>query len=157
MATSTPSTAEASNRSFWLVVAPLAAASALLVALIFLNRPAAERASEFTARDNLRAALDAAQAVRQEEGTFAAATALRLRGVETDLLFIDPDQASNNPEVISVFASGSVWAAAARAGTGACFWVRARPDRPTAFGTGTDCSGEAASTRGAGPEGWPSP
>ncbi|HEX9717935.1 MAG TPA: hypothetical protein VGA93_08335 [Actinomycetota bacterium] len=157
MATSTPSTAEASNRGFWLVVAPLAAASALLVALIFLNRPAAERASEFTARDNLRTALDAAEAVRQEEGTFAAATALRLGEVESDLLFIDPDQASNNSEVISVFASGSVWAAAARAGTGACFWVRARPDRPTAFGTGTDCSGEAASTRGAGPEGWPSP
>jgi len=157
MATSTPSTAEASNRGFWLVVAPLAAASALLVALIFLNRPAAERASEFTARDNLRTALDAAEAVRQEGGTFAAATALRLGEVESDLLFIDPDQASNNSEVISVFASGSVWAAAARAGTGACFWVRARPDRPTAFGTGTDCSGEAASTRGAGPEGWPSP
>jgi len=157
MATSTPSTAEASNRGFWLVVGPLAAVSTLLVALIFLNRPDAERASEFTARDNLRTALDAAEAVRQEEGTFAAATALRLREVESDLLFIDPDQASNNSEVISVFASGSVWAAAARAETGACFWVRARPDRSTAFGTGTDCSGEAASTGRAGPEGWPSP
>lgn len=157
MATSTPTPTRASNRGFWLVVGPLAAAGAVLVALIFLNRPSAERASEFTARDNLRAALDAAEAVRQEEGTFAAATALRLRGVETDLLFIDPDQASNNSEVISVFASGSVWAAAARAETGACFWVRALPDRPPAYGTGTDCSGEAASTGKAGPEGWPSP
>jgi len=157
MATSTPTPTGGSNRGFWLVVGPLAAASALLVALILLNRPAAERASEFTARDNLRTALDAAEAVRQEEGTFGAATALRLRGVETDLLFIDPDQASNNSEVISVFASGSVWAAAARAETGACFWVRARPNRPTAYGTGADCSGEAASTGRAGPEGWPSP
>ncbi|HEX9716592.1 MAG TPA: hypothetical protein VGA93_01485 [Actinomycetota bacterium] len=157
MATSTPTPTQSSNRGFWLVVGPLAAASAVLVALIFLNRPSAERASEFTARDNLRTALVAAEAVREEEGTFAAATALQLRGVETDLLFIDPDQASNNSEVISVFASGSVWAAAARAETGACFWVRARPDRPTAFGTGTDCSGEAASTGPAGPEGWPSP
>lgn len=157
MATSTPTPKGGSNRAFWLVVGPLAAASAVLVVLIFLNRPSAERASEFTARDNLRTALAAAEAVRQEEGTFAAATALRLREVESDLLFIDPDQASNNSEVISVFASGAVWAAAARAETGACFWVQARPDRSTAFGTGTDCSGEAASTGRSGPEGWPSP
>jgi len=157
MATSTPSTAEASNRGFWLVVGLMAAASVVLLVLILLNRPAAERASEFTARDNLRTALAAAEIVRDQEGTFTAASALRLRQAEPDLLFIDPDEASNNAEVISVLATDSMWAAAARAETGACFWVRARPDRSTAFGTGTDCSGEAASTGRAGPEGWPSP
>ena len=145
-----------SNRGFWLVVGLMAAASAVLLVLILLNRPGAERASEFTARDNLRTALAAAETVRDHEGTFAAASALRLRQAEPDLLFIDPDEASNNAEVISVLATDSMWAAAARAETGACFWLRVRPSRPTVYGRGgTDCSGEAASA--AAPAAWPSP
>ncbi|HEY1126465.1 MAG TPA: hypothetical protein VGF83_01775, partial [Actinomycetota bacterium] len=84
--------ASASNRGFWLVVGLMAAASAVLLVLILLNRPAAERASEFTARDNLRTALVAAESVRNQEGTFGAAGALRLSQAEPDLLFIDPDE-----------------------------------------------------------------
>jgi hypothetical protein len=147
--------ARTSNRRFWLVVGLMAAASAVLLVLILLNRPAAERASEFTARDNLRTALAAAESVRNQEGTFGAAGALRLRQAEPDLLFIDPDESSNNAEVISVLATDAMWAAAARAETGACFWLRVRPGRPTVYGRGTDCSGNAA---GAGPPAaWPAP
>jgi hypothetical protein len=145
----------ASNRGFWLVVGPIAAASVVLLVLIVANRPAARRASEFTARDNVRTALRAAEAVREKEGTFAAATALRLRQVEPDLLFIDPDEASNNSEVVSVLATDTLWAAAVRAETGTCFWVRDRPGQGAEYGTGTDCSGEAAKT--ATPATWPSP
>jgi carbon-monoxide dehydrogenase small subunit len=120
--------ARASNRGFWLVVGLMAAASAVLLGLILLNRPAAERASEFTARDNLREALAAAETVRDEEGTFGAASALRLRRADPDLLFIDPDESSNNAEVISVLATDSMWAAAARAGR------RSMVAAPTAVG-----------------------
>jgi hypothetical protein len=147
--------ARMSNRGFWLVVGPIAGASVLLLVLILANRPAAHRASEFTARDNLRTALAAAQAVRRRDGSYAAATALRLRQVQPDLLFIDPDESSNNADVISVLATDSMWAAASRAETGACFWVRDRPDRGTEYGTGTDCTGDAART--ATPAAWPSP
>src|SRR2546422_903822 len=56
--------ARASNRGFWLVVGLMVAASAVLLVLILLNRPAAQRASEFTARHNLRTALAAAETVR---------------------------------------------------------------------------------------------
>jgi hypothetical protein len=149
------SRSRSSNRGFWLVVGPIAAASVVLLVLILANRPAARRASAFTARDHVRTALRAAEAVREQAGTFAAATALRLRQVEPDLLFIDPDEASNNADVISVLATDSVWAAAARAETGACFWVRDRPGQGAEYGTGTDCSGEAART--ATPGTWPSP
>ncbi|HVH52753.1 MAG TPA: hypothetical protein VNA32_01320 [Actinomycetota bacterium] len=145
----------ASNRGFWLVVGLMAAASGVLLALILLNRPAAERASEFTARDNLRTALAAAESVREQEGTFGAASALRLRRAEPDLLFIDSDESSNNAEVISVLATDSMWAAAARAETGACFWLRVLPGGPTVYGRGTNCSGQAAGA--AAPAAWPSP
>ncbi len=147
--------ARTSNRGFWLVVGLMVAASAVLLVLILLNRPAAERASEFTARHNLRTALAAAETVRNQDGTFAAATALRLRQAEPDLLFIDPDESSNNAEVISVLATDSMWAAAARAETGACFWLRVGPGRTIVYGRGTDCSGQAAGA--AAPAAWPSP
>jgi hypothetical protein len=147
--------ARTSNRGFWLVVGPMAVAGTVLLVLILLNRPAAERASEFTARDNLRTALAAAESVRDLEGTFGAAGALRLRQAEPDLLFIDPDESSNNAEVISVLATDAMWAAAARAETGACFWLRVRPGRPAVYGRGTDCSGNAAGV--GAPAAWPAP
>lgn len=145
----------ASNRGFWLVAAPTAAVGVLLLALIFANRPAAERASEFMARDNLRTALEAARAVAGREGTLAAATPLVMDKEADDLLFIDPDLASNDPDVVSVFASDEVWAGAARADTGACFWIRTAPSGEAVVGIGTDCTGEAAVA--GTPAAWPSP
>jgi hypothetical protein len=147
--------ARTSNKGFWLIVGLMAGASVVLLILILLNRPAAGRASEFTARDNLRTALAAAETVREREGSFDAANALRLRQAQPDLLFIEPDESSNNAEVISVLAGDTMWAAAARAETGACFWLRVRPGGPVVYGRGTDCSGQAAGV--AAPAAWPSP
>lgn len=148
-------TAVASNRGFWYVMAPIAVIGAALLVLIFANRPVAERASEFTARHNLRISLDAARAIRDREGTFAAAGTIAMRAEASDLAFTDPDLSSNNPEVISVYATGDVWAAAARAETGACFWIRTDATGDVVTGRGSDCTGDAASTEAPAP--WPSP
>ena len=147
----------ASNRGFWLAVAPTAVLGVILLALILAMRPAAERASEFTARDNLRTAVAAARDVAAREGSFAGAKPLALgdEAAASDLLFIDPDLASNDPDVVSVFATDELWAGAVRAETGKCFWIRVTPGDADAVGTGTDCSGEAAA--GARPTVWPSP
>jgi hypothetical protein len=148
-------TVPASNRGFWLVMTPIAVVGVALLVLIFTNRPAAERASEFTARHNLRISLDAARSIAEREGTLAAAGTLAMRQEASDLAFTDPDLASNNPEVISVYATDGLWAAAARAETGACFWIRTDPSGAVQTGRGTDCSGDAASTER--PVAWPSP
>ena len=147
----------ASNRGFWLAMVPTAVLGVLLLVLILASRPAAERASEFTARDNLRTAVRAARDVADREGSFAEAVpfALGSEAVTDDLLFIDPDLASNDPDVVSVFATDEVWAGAARADTGACFWIRVTPTGEEALGTGSRCSGEAAAA--APPATWPSP
>ena len=147
----------ASNRGFWLAMVPTAVLGVLLLVLILASRPAAERASEFTARDNLRTALVAARDVADREGSFADAVplALGVEAVADDLLFIDPDLASNDPDVVSVFATEGLWAGAARADTGACFWIRVTPSGGEAVGTGSVCSGEAAAA--ARPGSWPSP
>jgi hypothetical protein len=147
--------ARPSNRGFWLVMGPIAIAGSLLLVLIFANRPVAERASEFTARHDLRIALDAARSIQRREGTLAAADTVAMRDQASDLAFTDPDLASNNPEVISVFASDGVWAAAARAETGACFWIRTDTAGAVATGRGSDCTGDAAATEA--PRPWPSP
>jgi hypothetical protein len=136
-------------------MAPIAIVGTALLVLILTNRPAAERASEFTARHNLRISLDAARAIADREGTLAAAGTVAMRDEASDLAFTDPDLASNNPEVISVYATGSLWAAAARAETGACFWIRTVPGGAVETGRGTDCTGDAASA--GRPAVWPSP
>ncbi len=134
---------------------PIALAASLLLVLIFANRPVAERASEFTARHNLRTALEAARGIERRTGTLATADTLAMRDAASDLAFTDPDLASNNPEVISVFASDGVWTAAARAETGACFWIRTDATGAVATGRGSDCTGDAA--RSETPRPWPSP
>jgi hypothetical protein len=148
-------TVGASNRGFWLVMAPIAIVGSALLVLILANRPAADRASEFTARHNLRISLDAARAIAEREGTLAAAGTVAMRDEVSDIAFTDPDLASNNPEVISVYATDSLWAAAARAETGACFWIRTDPSGDTLTGRGADCTGDAA--RVESPVAWPSP
>jgi hypothetical protein len=149
------SAAVPSNRGFWLVVGPIVLVGAGLLALILTSRPSAERASEFTARHNLRISLDAARVIADREGTFAAAGTVAMRAAASDLAFTDPDLASNNPEVVSVYASDALWAAAARAETGACFWIRTDPVGHVETGRGPDCTGDAAST--GRPAVWPSP
>jgi hypothetical protein len=148
---------QATNRGFWKIVLALGAGGIALVVLVFAFRPVARSGAIAYTQANLRAAADAASRVERDDGSLAAATPLRLRaepGVD-DLLFIDPDQSSNDSEVVSVAASDELWTGAARADTGECFWLRVDPSGALEYGTGTDCSAEEA---GAAPAGsWPEP
>jgi hypothetical protein len=147
------------NRGFWKVFAGLAAGGILLVALVIAFRPVARTGAVAFAQSNLRKVAAVAERVGAEEGTFAVATRQRLalEGELDDLLLIDPDQSSNDSEVVSVLALEGSWTGSARADTGECFWIRLEGDgSPVAvLGTGTDCSAEEASL--ADPESWPEP
>jgi hypothetical protein len=144
-----------SNRGFWIVVGSMALAGAVLVVLIVVSRPQARRGAVAYAQSNLRRVAQVAAAISERDGSLAAATPARLHAILTDLLFIDPDQSSNDPEVVSVYASANRWVGAIRAETGGCFWLRLEDHHPEpVVGTGTDCSGDAASGSSAG--GWPS-
>ncbi len=143
-----------SNRGFWLVTAPIAALGVLLIVLILVFRPRVDPGAAAIAQRNLRTALAAAERIRDERGSFAAASTLPMRDAAPDLLFIDPDQASNDPGVISVSATDTAWAGAARASDGTCFWIRAQASGPTVTGIGSDCSGDVASTAEGSTSGW---
>jgi len=150
-----------SNRGFWTVLLALGAGGLALVALVIAFRPVARTGAVAFAQSNLRTAAAAAERVARQEGSLASPTALRMRlepGVDR-LLFIDPDQGSNDSEVVSVLATAGAWTAAARADTGECFWIRLEPLDGTAYGTvygtGSDCSAEDAAA--AVPGAWPEP
>jgi len=138
------------------VVVPLVVGGILLVVLVLLFRPVARTGAVAYAQANLRRAAEAAEDLATD-GSLADADRemLAARGVVDDLLLIDPDQSSNDPEVVSVLATRGAWTGAARAETGECFWIRVAASGGTVYGTGTDCSADAASA--APPGTWPEP
>jgi hypothetical protein len=149
-----------SNRGFWKVLLPLGVGGLLLVVLVLEFRPVARTGAVAYAQANLRRTAEAAERVAGQ-GSLADADRLRLaaEGDVDDLLLIDPDQSSNDPEVVSVLATDGAWTGSARAETGECFWIRLQAGDGTApgtvYGTGTDCSADAASA--ARPGAWPEP
>jgi len=149
-----------SNRGFWKVVLPLVVGGILLVVLVLVSRPVARTGAVAYAQANLRRAAEAAEDLATE-GSLADADreTLAARGGVDDLLLIDPDQSSNDPEVVSVLATRGVWTGSARAETGECFWIRiaarAGGQFGTVYGTGTDCSADEASA--APPGAWQDP
>jgi len=153
--------AEASNRGFWTILLALGAGGVALVVLVIAFRPVARTGAVAFAQSNLRGAAAAAERVAEARGSLAAATAARLRDdpAVDRLLFIDPDQSSNDSEIVSVLATDKAWTGAARADTGDCFWVRLEAtgggSTATVYGTGTDCSAEQAAL--AAPGSWPEP
>jgi hypothetical protein len=142
-----------SNRGFWFVLLPMAVGGLLLVVLIIAFRPTVKRNADALVQSNLRAAVAAARDIRDVEGSFTAARPLRLREELPDILFIDPDESSNEPGIVSVYTAAGTWAGAARADTGECFWIRIGTTGDPELGTGTDCSGDEVST--APSNGWP--
>ena len=145
-----------SNSGFWKVVLPLVVGGILLVVLVLVLRPVARTGAVAYAQVNLRRAAEAAEDLATE-GSLADADreTLAAGGGVDDLLLIDPDQSSNDPEVVSVLATRSAWTGSARAETGECFWIRVAASGGTVYGTGTDCSADEAGA--AAPGAWPEP
>ena len=145
-----------SNRGFWKVVLPLIVGGIVLVVLVLVFQPVARTGAVAYAQANLRRAAEAAEHLATD-GSLSEADrqTLAAQGGVDDLLLIDPDQSSNDPEVVSVLATDSAWTGSARAETGECFWIRVAATGGTVYGTGTDCSAEEA---GAAPPGtWRAP
>ena len=146
-----------SNRGFWAVILPIAAAGALLVVLIVLNRPTGGPAEGSSATEsNLRSALAAAKTLAARDGSYEAATPLAVGSSEPSLVFIWGDEASNDPGVISVSFTPTLWVGSARYSSGTCYWVRDDLGGGTTFGTSTDCAADRLRTATGSANGWPS-
>ena len=131
----------------------------LLVGLVVAFRPVARTGAVAYAQSNLRRAAEAAEDLAAE-GTLGDATRQRLGldGELDDLLLIDPDQSSNDSEVVSVLATGGSWTGCARAETGECFWIRVAEVPAARSGPSSAPGPTARRRRRASPaRGWPEP
>lgn len=130
------------NRGFWVIAGTLLVGGLFLIVEIFANRPLANSIGH--AQDTLRRAQAAAEVVHGRTGAFEEADAVALDEDNTDLSFRSGDEASVGLNDVSVAASETVWAAAVQARPGACFYIRLGVGADPRFGTGTECTGEAA-------------
>jgi hypothetical protein len=94
------------------------------------------------ARDAATEAMAIARERFEAAASFAAAGTAALSAEAPDLIFVDgPSVAAS---IVSVEARRDAWAAAVMGPSGACYWVRASAEGLVRYGTGADCTGEAA-------------
>ncbi len=131
---------------FWLIVGALGAVSIVLVVAIWANRGIKDNIGH--AQASLRAGQTAAEEVWAETGSFAQAGAAALSDSASPLTFRGPQEPSTGLDDLSVSADEKVWAAAVRAGDGACFFLRLEATSESllevSYGVGSVCTGAEA-------------
>ena len=144
-----------SNRGFWLVVVPIFGVAIAVVVAIVLFRPSVRRNAAMLVESNLRKASATVEAVVQAEGSLDAATADRLNDEAPALEFIPGNEASDEPGIVSMRVTAGAWTGAARADSGACYFIRVGSAGVVSTGTipGSDCRGNVAAEAAA--QGWP--
>jgi hypothetical protein len=130
------------NRGFWLVIGILLAAGVFLVVEVLAHRPLADTIGH--AQATLRRAQGAAETIRSETGGFAEADATGLTTAAPSIRFRAPGEPSVGLDDVSVAASDRTWAAAVQARPGACFYLRLEVGEGPRYGSGSECTGEAA-------------
>jgi hypothetical protein len=132
-----------SNRAFWVIATALALVCILMVIAIVANRPLKDTIAH--TESDLNAALARAQRIQATSGTFAGADAASLGAGDDGRRYVGPDEASEGPGTVSVYASAGVWAAAVQARPQACFFIKRAIGEDTAYGVATGkCTGRAA-------------
>jgi hypothetical protein len=132
-----------SNRGFWIVAASLVVIAVILVVAILANRSLKDTIAH--TESDLRAALELARAIEASTGSFADADAASLGTDDVARRYVGPDEASDGPGTVSVYASADVWAAAVEARPDACFFIKQAVGEDTAYAVATgECTGTAA-------------
>ena len=144
------------NRRFFMVTVPIVVVAVGLVVTYLALRPTIRRNAAILVESKLDVVMGVVEEVRAADGSLGAATADRMDEVAPeDMGFEGPGTASDEPLVVSVLATDELWTGAARADSGACYFVRIDPAGDVARGTipGNECTATVASTADA--PGWP--
>ena len=144
------------NRRFFLVAVPIFVVAVGLVTAYLALRPTIRKNAAILVESKLEVVVGVVEEVRRIDGRLGAATAERMdEAAPEDMGFQGPDNASDEPLVVSVLATDEVWTGAARADSGACYFVRVLASGAIERGTipGNGCMASIASTAEA--LGWP--
>jgi hypothetical protein len=137
-----PEPTPSSNRGFWVVAGTLLVGCTFLVVEIFAHRPLANAIGH--AQDSLRRAQGAAEVIYGRTASYQEADAASLAEDVSDLTFRPGDEASIGLDDVSVSAADLEWAAAVQTRPGACFYIHLQVGQDARYGSGMECTGEAA-------------
>jgi hypothetical protein len=112
------------------------------VGVLQIPGTSAPEATDADAQESLRLALAAARVVTPPGASFLDAGPAELAPLRPGYTFVDGP--STIPRVVSVAASEDAWAAAVRAPSGTCYWLRLGVGLPPVRGTIQTCTGAAA-------------
>jgi type IV pilus assembly protein PilA len=109
---------------------------------------ARSRAQNRAAQSSLRNALVSAKTIFTDANNYTQADVSALTTAEPSLSFVAATTASTGPTIVSVNpVSATVWAGAAMAASGTCFYIKDSANGPgTQYGSGTTCTGTQANT-----------
>jgi hypothetical protein len=115
----------------------------VLMVEIFANRPMVNAIAR--TENDLETSLAAAERIYADGGSFTPADTEALAAVVDGPTFVDADTSAPSPGTVSVYASGTTWAAASPTARGTCFYLKqvagAAPLYMVADG---DCTGTEA-------------
>jgi hypothetical protein len=132
-----------SNRGFWMVAGTMALGAVVLMVEIFANRPMVNAISR--TENDLKASLTAAERIYADGGSFTPADADALAAVVPDRTFVGAGRSASSPGTVSVYASGTTWAAASPTAQGTCFYLKQVAGTETLYMVADgDCTGDEA-------------
>jgi hypothetical protein len=132
-----------SNRGFWMVAGTMGLGAAVLMVEIFANRPMVNAISR--TQNDLKVSLAAAERIYADGGSFTPADADALAAVVEGRAFVDADRSASSPGTVSVYASGTTWAAASPTAQGTCFYMKQVAEADTLYLVADgDCTGAEA-------------
>jgi hypothetical protein len=110
----------------------------------WVPRPAWDAVFDAQAQENLTAAADAAQSIRNDTGTFENATTTQMYEALPALSYVAAGVASTQDAVISVNPDSDTWAGAAMSSDGTCFLIKITEGVGRTYGQSITCTGSAA-------------
>jgi hypothetical protein len=132
-----------SNRGFWVVAGTMVLGAVVLMVEIFANRPMVNAIAR--TQNDLKTSLQAAQRIFADGGSFTPADAETLADIVGGRTFVDADRSASSPGTVSVYASGTTWAAASPTVQGTCFYLKQVAGEDTRYLVADgDCTGAEA-------------
>ena len=132
-----------SNRGFWMVAGTIGLGAVILMVEIFANRPMVNSISR--TENDLKVSLRTAERIYSDGGSFTPADAVALSAAVDGRTFVDADRSASTPGTVSVYASGTTWAAASPTAQGTCFYLKQVAGQDTRYLVADgDCTGTEA-------------
>jgi hypothetical protein len=127
----------------WAAIGVVKAGGGAVVEHVKTTTKQVDTAGDVQAQANLKTVLSAATTAFMDGNSFTSAGPTELEALAPDVTYVQGNQPSTGPSVISVEATSQAWGGAVLSSSGTCFYIRS-VGATQAYGHGDVCTGEAA-------------